>query len=270
MKTKTPVVAGRFYPADKEELRKTINKFINKIELNKDYKDIKFAIAPHAGYVFSGQVAAYTYKVLQDSEFDSVIVISPSHYEYFEGFALLDFDYYETPLGKIELNRELMKDIMNLDKGAFYNNNAFSQEHALEVQLPFLQYIKKDFKLVPLIMGNQNDLFCDKLAEIISKVRRDNVAVIASSDLSHFYPKFVANSKDKKIIESVDKFDEDLLRKYINEKDAEACGAGPIISVMKAAKKIGCTNSAVLNYADSGDVYGDNSSVVGYFSGIFY
>jgi len=156
-----PVAAGSFYPGLKEELENMIDKYMLEVEPPTSKKHIRALIVPHAGYQFSGQVAAYAYKALIGNPpaggINTVIIIGPSHHEYFEGASVYPKGYYKTPLGKIEIDKDLAKKIIDSDKGISFRASAHLQEHSLEVQLPFLQRVlpATGWKIVPIVMGNQ-------------------------------------------------------------------------------------------------------------------
>jgi len=268
-----PVVAGTFYPASKEELSSMIDGFLNNAELPKLDKHIRGLIVPHAGYVYSGQVAAYGYKALMDSspvgEITRVILIGNSHQEYFEGASIYPEGYFKTPLGEVQIDEDFAKKLMDANPKIYFKESAHLQEHSLEVQLPFLQKTLKNFRIVPIILGNQPgaaDILIDALKNLID----DNTLIIASSDLSH-YPKYEdAKYSDNKVIQAILTGKRENLRKTISDLEKQnipnlqtcACGADAIEVVMGLFSD---KNSKLLKYANSGDTpIGDKSQVVGY------
>ncbi len=265
-----PAVAGMFYPADKKELETLLKYFFESAEIERAYEKVCGIIAPHAGYVYSGQTAAYAYKTIVNKDVRDVVVISPSHREYFRGSSIFDGEYYSTPLGKIRLNREMAEEIVRNSETVFAGEVGHRSEHALEVQLPFLQFALGKFTLTPIVMGDQSQTFVDDLATALSKAVDEKTLIVASSDLSHYYPKETAQKLDAVVVNDVNNYDFDSLSRHLENNYCEACGGGPMITMMKALANKGCKHSAVLKHSDSGDVSGDNRQVVGYLSAVVY
>ncbi len=265
-----PKVAGMFYPSDPKELQKMINTFLNEVEVSANYEHIKGLVSPHAGYIYSGKTAAAAYKTIIGKEYENIILISPSHREYFPGISIFNGDYYKTPLGTIPVNKELRDKIVDNSKLAFSGKEGHGPEHALEVQLPFLQTVLHDFSLIPIVIGDQGKMFVDELAEILVENVNDNTLVIASSDLSHFYTKLEARQLDERVAAHINNFNYKELQMDLDSKRCYACGGGGIVALLKAMKKMGIGNSKVLMHTDSGDVTGDDREVVGYLSAVVY
>jgi len=267
-----PAVAGAFYTSNPEDLSAQIKDFISKVPTKTLPGKIIALIAPHAGYMYSGQVAAYGYKLIEGKSFDAVIVIAPSHRVAFNGSSVYAQGAYQIPLGLIPVDTELTQQLIKQDVSISYVRQAHTQEHSLEVQLPFLKSLLGDFRLIPIVMGPYYDFAaCESLSESIYKVVKDkNVLIVASSDLSHYHPYNTAVKLDKIVIDHVKNFDAKALFQDTSSGRCEACGAGPIITTMLLAKKLGANKSEVLYYANSGDVTGDKSGVVGYMSAVFY
>jgi AmmeMemoRadiSam system protein B len=263
-------VAGYFYPSNPDKLYRDIESMMSNVQLPESYQNIFGIVSPHAGYIYSGGTAAYAYYTLRDKEIKTVYVISPSHYEYFPGISIFDGDKYQTPLGEIEIDQEKAEELTKDSKIIFRGVQGHRKEHALEVQLPFLQYVLKDFKLVPIVMGDQSDLYVNHLAEKLSPLIDDNSVVVASSDLSHFYSATKANELDGLIEKRINEFDYENLQKDLNAKRCEACGGGPIVSLLKSAALKNYRKAKVLKRTDSGDITGDKSEVVGYLSAVVY
>lgn len=263
-------VAGYFYPSNPDKLFKDIEKMLNQVKLSEDYTNIFGIVSPHAGYIYSGGTAAYAYSTLRNKNIKTVFVISPSHYEYFPGITIYDGDAYQTPLGEIEIEQSKSDELTNNSKIIFRGIQGHRKEHALEVQLPFLQYVLKDFKLVPIVMGDQSDLFVNELSEKLSSIIDENSLVVASSDLSHFYSATKANELDGLVEKRINEFDYENLQKDLTFKRCEACGGGPIVSLLKSAALKNYRKSKVLKRTDSGDITGDKSEVVGYLSAVVY
>ncbi|MBK8945198.1 MAG: AmmeMemoRadiSam system protein B [Ignavibacteriae bacterium] len=270
MKIREPKVAGMFYPNSKIELEKMINVFFDNVELEAKFENVKGIISPHAGYIYSGQTAAFGYKTIIGKKFKNVIVISPSHREYFPGISIYDGDAYKTPLGEIKINSELRNQILDKSNLFFSGEEGHRYEHALEVQLPFLQIAIGEFRLIPIVIGDQGKMFVDELAEVLSNFIDDETLLVASSDLSHFYNREKAQIKDGKIVEHINKFEFEKLQSDLENNNCEACGGGTIVSIMKALKNKNINKSKVLKQTDSGDITGDSSEVVGYLSAIIF
>lgn len=276
-----PAVAGAFYPGTKAELSAAVDEYLASI---KSYevqprKYVRGLVVPHAGYVYSGQVAAYGYKTLIDSPpaggIKTVILIGNSHKEYFDGASVYPKGYFKTPLGNIEIDAEFVKKLMAKSDKISYLETADSEEHSLEVQLPFLQRTLKDFKIVPIILGNQPGAV-EILINALKNLIDERTLLIASSDLSH-YPKYEdAKYSDNKVIEAILSGERENFRNIIAQLEAggidnlqtTACGHDAIEVVMALMEG---EDAKLLKYANSGDVsIGDKSQVVGYGAIAFY
>ena len=263
-------VAGYFYPADPAKLREEINLMLGISEMQDKVENVFGIIAPHAGYTYSGKTAAYSYNQLRGKNYKRVVIISPSHSEYFPGVSIFDGDAYETPFGKLEVDKEFTEKLIGNSNSIFLGLEGHRREHALEVQLPFLQTVLNNFKIVPIVMGDQDKVYINELAKNLAKVVDDDTLVVASSDLSHHHTKAEANRLDSIIAERINKFDYENLQKDLDNRNCEACGGGPMIAIMKAAALQKKNHSSVLHRSDSGDVTGDTKEVVGYLSAVIY
>jgi len=267
-----PVVAGAFYPDKPDVLSRDVKRYLENAKKEKIDGDIVALVSPHAGYMYSGQVAAYAYKLVEGRAFDSVVVVAPSHRALFKGASLYDRGGYRTPLGVVPIDTELSKKMMEGRKEIQFLPEAHSQEHSLEVQIPFLQVVLKTFNLIPIVMEPYWSWgTCQNLASAIAEtVRGKNVLLVASSDLSHFHSYDQAVKLDKIVLNHIERFNPEGLNKDLRGDRCEACGGGPMISIMLAAKALGANQGKVLKYLNSGDVTGDRSRVVGYGAGVFY
>jgi AmmeMemoRadiSam system protein B/AmmeMemoRadiSam system protein A len=228
-------------------------------------------ISPHAGYVYSGPVAAHAYKLLQRHTFDTVVIVAPSHYAAFRGVSVYDQGGYRTPLGLVPLDTEFIADLKTADSEIRYVPKAHEKEHSLEIQLPFLQTVMPEFKLVPLVMGAQDLSTCRRLAKALSDCADNkSVLLVASSDLSHYHTRAEARKLDSRVAARVAAFDPKGLYSDLSKELSEACGGGPMIAVMLAAQQLGALHAEVLKVADSGDAFGDTSRVVGYLAAVFW
>jgi len=266
-----PAVAGAFYPGDREALEKTVDGFL----ANAKKADIKgrilVLVVPHAGYEYSGQVAAYSFKQLEGTDFKKIIIISPSHYVGFDGMSVYNKGSFETPLGLVKIDGDLANKIMQKNKRFIFYPEAHRKEHGIEVELPFLQrvYKDKDFRIVPITMGSPVSeditILSDALYDVIDK----DTLLIISVDLSHYYPYDKAVQLDTGAISAIEKLDASWLAQEINNKDAEIDAPVAVLAMIMFADRSGA-KAAVLKYANSGDVTGDKSRVVGYSSILVY
>jgi len=264
------IAAGSFYPGDPDTLRRQINKFLDNTELSK-IEDIKSIVCPHAGYIYSGQVAAYSYRQISGKKFESIFIIAPSHSEYFDFVSIFNGDAYRTPLGLAYVDKERSKILADKCSCIELSQHGHRDEHSLEVQLPFLQVLFDDIKIVPIVIGQQNSQNIKELGNTIGNLfKNDNILIIASTDLSHYYNYNTAVSLDRKTENLINNFDPENLMLEFLRNNVEMCGGGPVISAMIASKILGANSSKVLNYKNSGDVTGDRTAVVGYLSAVFY
>ncbi len=267
-----PAVSGTFYPDTPEVLSRDVKRYLENAKKEKVDGEIIALVSPHAGYIYSGQVAAHAYKLIEGKALDSVVVVAPSHRALFKGVSIYDRGGYRTPLGLVPVDTELSGKLKERRKEIQFLPEAHAQEHSLEVQIPFLQVVLKTFKLVPIVMEpywswETSQYLASAIAEV---VRGKKVLLIASSDLSHFHSYEKAVSLDRIVLNHIERFDPEGLNRDLRENRCEACGGGPVISVMLAARALGANKGKVLKYLNSGDVTGDRSRVVGYAAGVFY
>jgi len=263
-----PAVAGAFYPADADALTNQISGFLKAVPSRSLPGSIQAIIVPHAGYVYSGQVAAHAYKLIQGMKYDCVIVIAPSHRYSFRGAAVYPTGAYQIPLGLIPVDSVLAQKLMQESELITAIPEAHAREHALEVQLPFLKTVLGDFTLLPLVMGSCDYTACEEIAAALARsVAGKRVLIVASSDLSHYHPYQTAHHLDQLVITYIKSFDAQGLYQAISADTCEACGAIPVITTMLCAQKLGASRAEQLCYATSGDVVGgDKSAVVGYLA----
>ncbi len=268
-----PAVAGSFYPGDPATLASDIDGYLDAAPVAKLDGRIVALISPHAGYVYSGAVAANGYALLRGADFETVIIVAPSHRFGFRGASVYGGDGYETPLGVVDVDEPLASAIRDASGSFVYEPRAHVAEHSLEVQVPFLQRALGRFRIVPIIMGSQDEGTVRTLASAIASAVRatndpDRVLLVASSDLSHFHGYDEAVGLDSVVLEHVEAFDPEGLLRALAGGECEACGGGPMATVMMAARSLGASHAKVLKYANSGDVTGDRSGVVGYMSAV--
>jgi AmmeMemoRadiSam system protein B/AmmeMemoRadiSam system protein A len=279
-KIRPAAVAGSFYPADPAQLSSMIDGFLSKAALPPVDGTILAAVAPHAGYPYSGPVAAYTYAALKGHKYSRVVVIAPSHYVGFDFTSVYDGDAYTTPLGEVKVDKEFASQLVKMsstmqlsDKGHQATSDA--PEHSLEVQLPWLQRILgSDFQIVPIIMGDQSYESSRALGVALSKLIHDGgkeggTLVLASSDLSHYHTYSDAETIDHKTLDALQSWDYYSMSRNFQSRIWEACGGAPIVAAMIYAERMGASQAEVLRYANSGDVTSDRSRVVGYSADLF-
>lgn len=269
-----PVVAGAFYPDDPAALAVAVDGYMDAADVEAVEGEIVGIIAPHAGYVYSGGVAGRAYSLLRGRRYDTVVVVAPSHRFAFRVASVYGGDGYATPLGVVPVDREMAAAVSDPARGVAYEPRAHSQEHSLEVQVPFLQRALGDFRIVPIIMGDQTESAVRSLAgRIVDAVRAmpdRRVLLVASSDLSHYHSQEEAVTLDSHVLAAVGDFDPEGLLRSLARGECEACGGGPVAVVMMAARELGAARSSVVGYATSGDVTGDKSQVVGYMAAVLY
>lgn len=272
-----PAVSGIFYSKNQKELSKDIESLFRNpnfgpgnLPPSSNKERIYGMVCPHAGYIYSGAVAAHAYYELSSSKFDSALILGPNHYGLGSDISLMDRGSWETPFGKVEIDSEAAKEIHQKSEIVSIDESAHSRDHCIEVQIPFLQYIKSEFKIVPIILINQSKNSCKKLGfDIYESIKDRNFVPIASSDLTHYEPNNLAHEKDKLLISAILSLDIEKFYSVLVSFNVTACGYGAIATVMEISKRMGATKGKLLKYATSGDIAGDNRSVVGYSSILF-
>jgi len=267
-----PVIAGTWYPGGPGQLKSDIEEYLAGAREEKVDGKVAGLVVPHAGYVYSGQVAACAYKTVQGNKFDAVIVIGPSHRAYFKGASIYDGEGYETPLGVMPVDTSLAGEIASGSNGMVsLVPDDRSPENSIEIQVPFLQTVFGNIPFIPILMGAQDMDACRKLADaIIAAVGDKRVLVIASSDFSHYHDYDNAGEMDSVALGYIEKMDIERFLRSLESGRCEACGAGAIIVTMIVTRAMGADRCRVLEYMNSGDVTGDKSGVVGYAAIVFY
>jgi AmmeMemoRadiSam system protein B len=269
-------VAGTWYPGSPGALGREIDAYVSDAEAP-PRGVVSAIIAPHAGLMFSGPVGAYAYKAAAASApFDAAVLVGPSHFVAFDGVALYPDGAFETPLGPVRIDGELGDAIRVACDVVHPFHAAHRREHSLEMQLPFLKRLLPDVPIVPLLMGFQVRATIVSLADALGSVLPSRrLLLVASTDLSHYFDAVRAASLDSRVQAAVGAFDADrLLALFEQYPEGErgryvACGGGPAIAVMRAARARGAAEGRVLRYAHSGEITGDNSGVVGYLAAAF-
>jgi AmmeMemoRadiSam system protein B len=262
-------VAGSWYPSDPGALAREIDRCLGEVE-TVPAGNVLAVIAPHAGLTYSGPVAACAYKLFLRSEAEIVVIVGPSHFVGFEGVAIYEHGAFETPLGAMPIAEKCAAALALSSSKIREHPTAHVREHSLEMQLPFLKRVLPDAQIVPLVMGAQRRETVYALAAALASVLKGRKAVlIATSDLSHYRDVATAAQLDGTVIGHVERFDADGLMSALEAYPEHACGGGPIVSVMLAARALGARDARILKYADSGDVSGDKDAVVGYLAAAF-
>ncbi len=265
-------VAGMFYPRSAHELKENIKQLFSQVPPGSSKGRLCGLVIPHAGYMYSGLTAAYGYSQVAKMRFDAVIIISPSHREYFDGISIYDGSAYQTPLGTIQVDAQIRDLLVGNQKHISADIVGHREEHAVEVHLPFLQYLQCTEKFLPVVMGDQRSEYCAALAMQLADVLHNrNCLIIASSDLSHYHSYDEANALDQVTIDDIAEFDFAKLTKDLESGRTEACGGGPITVMLQTARLLGATEARIFHHCNSGDITGERDAVVGYLSaGVFF
>jgi MEMO1 family protein len=236
---------------------------------------VKAIIAPHAGLIYSGPVAAFAYKAVRAQPYAATVLVGPSHFVPFAGVSLWRDGEWETPYGDVPVDAALASALAAATEEIVDLPAAHGREHSLEMQLPFVARVLPETRIVPLAMGEQTRATAfalgDGLARAIgARPRPPDVLLVASTDLSHYQDAHTAFTLDSEVIRAVDAFDVDGLMAMLEREPHHACGGGPMVSVLQAARALGAGHARVVRYADSGDVSGDKTSVVGYMAAVIW
>ncbi len=256
-KIKKSLLAGSWYPRDKKDLRNLLKRLLENVT-ESPLEGVKALISPHAGYMFSGQVAAYGYHCINKRDFNRVLLMAPSHRYPLAGTSVGDYTHFETPLGKVPVSEKAVE-LKEECSVVTALKDPHEEEHSLEIQLPFLQMVLDDFTLIPVIFGQLTQNQMKTLSAALLHQVDENTLTVVSTDLSHFHPYEEAVSKDKASIDSILSMDVD------NAASQEMCGIYPVLTSLLMAIDRGWS-PRLLKYANSGDVTGDRGSVVGYAS----
>jgi AmmeMemoRadiSam system protein B len=265
-------VAGTWYPADPARLEREVEGHLRQAEqsgiAHDDAREQLVAlVSPHAGLVYSGPVAAYGYRLLRTQPLDLIILVGPSHYVPFKGVSIWPNGAFETPCGPLAIDERAAMELMEQCSEVRALPQAHGREHSLEMQLPFLARLAPHVPILPLVMGHQTRETAFTLGNALANVAKTRRALlVASSDLTHFLDAATAARLDAVVVGEVEAVDANALMTTLERRPEHACGGGPIVSVLRAATLLGGTRGEALRYADSGDVSGDKTSVVGYLS----
>lgn len=276
--TRQPVVAGTFYPADPEQLAAHCQRYLDQVDKDPLTAKPFGIIVPHAGYVYSGGVAAHAFQALQGHQYQTIIVLAPSHVNSFSFASVYSGDYYATPLGKVTVNKQIAEQLTQSAKNIKLATQGHSSspyqrgEHAIEMELPFLQTVLADFSIVPVITGSMQYDILEELGKAMANIATNkDILILVSSDLSHYQPYEECLQTDKRLIAQLRQMDPRAFYQGLTAQHYQACGGGPITALLVAAQQLDVDQIKILKHATSGDVpQGQKSQVVGYLAAAFY
>ncbi len=261
---RAPACAGSWYPGTAAALTAEIDRYCARVT-SRVAGHLTALVSPHAGLMYSGPVAAHAYAQLWGRTYDAVILVGPSHYVGFDGAAVFPRGAFATPLGHAVIAEDLADAIMAATPLAQDRRAAHQREHSIEMQLPFVQRFLPGVAIVPILLGHQTRSASSELgAALAAAAAGRRVLLVASSDLSHYHDAARAARLDAVVTGALDAFDVEALEGALERSPEHACGGGPMATVLRAARALGARDARVLCYADSGDVSGDKSAVVGY------
>ena len=263
--TRPSPIAGTWYEANPKSLAATIDSYLEKARLPEIDGKVVAVIAPHAGHYYSGRVAGHAFKAIRGSSPNLVVILSPYHNYSPHHLLVTAHQAYATPLGEIEVDQSALTELKNNLEFPI-TPIANDREHSLEIELPFLQRaLKNQFKLLPIMARAQAPRISQKLGEALANILKDkNALIVASTDLSHFYDSKTANILDHEMLKRFESFDPDSIFEAEHTEKGFACGHAAVASMLWAAKSLGADKVQTLKYATSGDITGDQTSVVGY------
>jgi AmmeMemoRadiSam system protein B len=265
---RTSPIAGTWYPGDPAAIAAEVDEYLARVPHSPPPGRLVALISPHAGLRYSGPVAAHAYSLLRGRSGLTAVLVGPSHRMAFDGVAVATRGAFETPLGRVPIDEEIARRLVAHGGKIVDEMRPHREEHSLEMQLPFLQHIVPAVRIVPVLMGSQERGEAEMLARaLVGALEGSDALLIASSDLSHYHPAPEANALDTKVVEDVRRLDPEGLMDRLERFHGHACGGGPMVAVMKAARDRGADRATILEYGDSGDVAeGDKSHVVGYLA----
>jgi MEMO1 family protein len=276
MTVRNPAVAGTFYPAQERQLKNEVEQFLNAAKVLQPEKSLRILIVPHAGFSYSGATAGWGFKQVAQEQYSTVYLLGSSHKSYFSQAAVYNSGVWKNPLGTMAIDEDLANGLINQSSLITANLSVHDQEHSLEVELPFLQIIYQDFKLVPILLGHSEADVLSSLSEAIVSQFDDSSLLVVSTDLSHYPVEDVAEAVDKQTIEAILSLDQNFFDQKINENltkpgvETCACGADGVKVAIMVAEKLGYKEAKLIHYSNSGQTGGDKSRVVGYAAIGFY
>ena len=265
---RTSPIAGTWYPGDPAAVAAEVEEYLEAARLPSPPGRLVGLISPHAGLRYSGPVAAHGYALLRGRPTLTAVLVGPSHRVAFAGAAVATRGAFETPLGQVPIDEKMADRLVAQGARIVDDARPHRSEHSLEMQLPFLQHVVPALRIVPVLMGSSEREDADMLAEALAvALEGTDALLIASSDLSHYHPAPQANALDARVVEEIRRFDPGRLMERLETFPGHACGGGPMVAVMKAARRRGADRATILKYGDSGDVAeGDKALVVGYLA----
>lgn len=267
MDVRTASVAGSWYPGSREALQRAVDAHLAGATPAGEESCPIALIAPHAGLMYSGPVAAHAYQLVRLCAYDAVVLVGPSHFIGFDGASIWPRGTWLTPFGPVPVAEHVAERLRGAQHVVHVNPAAHGREHSLEMQLPFIARLLPGVPIVPLVMGYQTRATAEALGDALAAACTDvKILLVASSDLSHYHDARTAAALDAVVLRHVERFDPDGLMAALEREPGHACGGGPMVAVLRAASALGATRARVLNYADSGDVSGDKDAVVGYMA----
>jgi MEMO1 family protein len=262
-----PICAGTWYPGDPGALQSAVDAYLAGVQ--PIVPRVRAVVAPHAGLMYSGAIAGQAYGAVVRQHYDVAVLVGPSHFHRFEGVAVWGRGSFETPLGTLTVDAGLAVELRAAAPLVRENPAVHEREHSLELQLPFLARLFPDVPILPLLVGHQRAATVAALGDALVQVLHGREPLlIASSDLSHYRDRETAARLDAVVVRHVERNDPDGLQSSLAADPSHACGGGPMVAVMRAARGLGATRARVLRYGDSGDVTGDTGQVVGYMSAV--
>lgn len=267
MPVRRAAVAGTWYPDDPAALAVEVDRYVTDAEIEPPVHQLRAIVSPHAGLKYSGPVAAHAYKAARGANFGAAVLVGPSHFVEFDGVSIWAEGTWETPFGLVAVDAELAAALRAQSPAITELAAAHGREHSLELQMPFIARLMPGVPIVPLVMGHQTRDTAFALGDAIARAvaaRAGEVLLVASTDLSHYEDANTAASMDAVVLRHVEALDAEGLMDALERDPRHACGGGPTVAVLHAARQLGATTAKILRYADSGDVSGDKSSVVGY------
>lgn len=271
--TRTPAVAGQFYEQAPVALERDVRSMLAGAPSLGIEGDIYALVAPHAGYVYSGKIAASAYRQVAGREYEAIFIIAPSHHEDLPGASIYCGDAYETPLGRVAIARDIAEDLASRDRAIQFSEAGHRLEHAVEVQLPFLQNVCGcGVEIIPIVIADRSRETCNRLGTAIAGAAEGRqVLIVASSDLYHGYSYDACVRSDRQTLSRIECMDPDGLCEGLENGAYQACGGGPIASAMVAAREMGANRATILASTNSNEVTGKiGGYVVGYGSAVFY
>ena len=257
-----PVVAGQFYPKSPSSLEAQVSSYIDKKAIREDVVGV---VSPHAGYMYSGAVAGAVISRIKLK--DTFVIMGPNHTGYGKPFSIMTAGTWRTPLGEVEIDSQLAKQILAESRNLEEDQVAHIYEHSIEVQIPFLQYLKQDIKIVPIVLSHAPRAVYKEIGKAIAKAIKElkaEAVIIASSDMTHYEPQESAKKKDAQAINAILELNEDELLNRVEKLNISMCGYAPVATLISAARELGARRAELVKYQTSGDTTGDYSAVVGY------